>query len=178
MFSRKSLVATCAAAALLAACTAPAGKSDSTTSGAAAGTLAEPTVAEVRAAIEANNQKAAAGMLAGDMNAALSNYGDSSIMMMPGMPMMNGRAAIEAGMKGMMETVKVNAASFTTQDVMVSGDLAIETGTYDMTTTMKGGKPLADKGKYLTVWKRQADGSWKAIRDINNPDGTPPAGAK
>src|SRR5207245_620651 len=29
---------------------------------------------------------------------------------------------------------------------------------------------FVDNGKYLTVWGRQADGSWKIIRDINNSD--------
>ena len=178
MFSRKSLLATCTAAALFAACSGPAGNPDTTTTGAAAGTLAEPTVAEVRAAIEAGNQRAAAGMVAGDLAASITNYADDAVVMMPGMPMMTGRPAIEAGMKGMMDMMKVDAASFTTTDVMVSGDMAIETGTYDMTTTMKGAKPVSDKGKYMTLWKRQSDGSWKAIRDINNSDGPPPPAAK
>ena len=165
------------ALALLIACSAPSNK-EAPTIGAAAGTLAEPNVAEIRSAIEAANTKSMAGMLSGDMAAALGSYSESSIMMMPGMPMMNGRAAIETGMKGMMDMMKVNAASFNTQDVMVSGDMAVETGTFSMTTTMKGGKPMTDNGKYLTVWKHQPDGSWKAIRDINNSDGAPPAGAK
>jgi len=177
MFSRKSLLASCTAA-LLVACSAPADKTDSTTTGAAAGTLAEPTVAEVRAAIDVGNQRAAAGMVAGDLAASITNYADDAVVMMPGMPIMTGRPAIEAGMKGMMDMMKVNAASFTTTDVMVSGDMAVETGTYDMTTTMRGAKPMNDKGKYMTLWKRQTDGSWKAIRDINNSDGPPPPAAK
>jgi ketosteroid isomerase-like protein len=45
-----------------------------------------------------------------------------------------------------------------------------------MTTTAKDGKPFADKGKYLTVWKKQAAGSWKAIEDILNSD-LPPSGS-
>jgi len=40
-----------------------------------------------------------------------------------------------------------------------------------VTVTPKGGKLTHDKGKYLTVWKKQADGSWKIYRDINNSDG-------
>jgi ketosteroid isomerase-like protein len=40
-----------------------------------------------------------------------------------------------------------------------------------MTLQSKSGKPTHDVGKYLTVWKRQPDGSYKAIRDINNSDG-------
>ena len=179
MIRRTAVFAVSTAAVLaLAACAPAADKADTTATGAAAGTLAEPTVADARAAIEAANQKSAAGMVAGDLTMALGHYGDSAVIMMPGMPMMTGRAAIDAGMKSMMDMMKIDAASFTTQDVMVGGDMAVETGTFSMTTTMKGGKPMTDNGKYLTLWKRQADGSWKAIRDINNSDGAPPAGAK
>lgn len=35
---------------------------------------------------------------------------------------------------------------------------------------MSGGKATLDKGKFLTVWKKQADGSWKIIRDMYNSD--------
>ncbi len=178
MFTRSSIIVGCTAVALLAACSAPGGTADSTATGMAAGTLAEANPAEVRTTIEAANQRAAAGMVAGDLTAALSSYSDDAVMMMPGMPMMTGRPAIEAGMKGMMDMMKVNAATFNTQDVMVGGDMAVETGTFEMTTTMKGAKPMTEKGKYMTLWKRQADGSWKAIRDINNTDGAPPAAAK
>ena len=31
-------------------------------------------------------------------------------------------------------------------------------------------QPVKDKGKYLTVWKHQPDGTWKIVRDINNSD--------
>ena len=39
-----------------------------------------------------------------------------------------------------------------------------------MTIQPKSGKPVQDRGKFLTVWKKQPDGSYKAIRDIFNSD--------
>ncbi len=158
---------------LLVSCTAPAGKSEAGAT-AVAVAQAEPNVAEIRSAIEAANQKWAAAMLAGDMTDAIGNYADDAVLMMPMMPTLNGRAAIESGMKEMLTMMKVNDAKPSTLDVVASGDLAIETGTVTMTTTMKGAKPVTEVGKYLTVWKRQADGGWKIIRDINNSDGPPP----
>jgi ketosteroid isomerase-like protein len=56
----------------------------------------------------------------------------------------------------------------TTDDLILNGDIAVESGSYEMTLQPKGGKQFVDKGKYLTVWKRQTDGSWKIVRDINN----------
>ena len=58
-------------------------------------------------------------------------------------------------------------------DVAASADIAYSVGTWRMTgTDAKGGK-VSLTGKYLTVWKKQADGSWRAVADIGNTD--PPA---
>jgi len=32
------------------------------------------------------------------------------------------------------------------------------------------GKTISDKGKYLTVWKKEADGDWKVLVDTYNSD--------
>lgn len=164
-----------AAIALFVSCTTPSDKSEPGTAamGAAAGTLAEPNITEIGSAIDAANQKWLAAMIAGDVSGVIVHYADDAMVMMPMMPTWNGRPAIEAGMKEMMTMMKVNDAKASTVDVMAGGDLAIETGLFTMTTTMKGAKPITENGKYLAVWKRQADGGWKIIRDINNSNGEP-----
>jgi ketosteroid isomerase-like protein len=43
-------------------------------------------------------------------------------------------------------------------------------GRYSMTVTMPGAAPAKDEGKYLEVWQKQADGSWKSIRDMFSSD--------
>lgn len=175
MYSRTGVAIGSAIAAMLVACTAPSGKSDMTpaAAGMAAGTLAEPNVGEIRTTIEAANQKAISAMLAGDLAGSVANYTDSAVVMMPGMPAMRGRMAYEAGFKGMLGAMKITAGTFQTDDIIASGDLVVETGTFQMTTIPNGGKPMEEKGKYITVWKKQMDGSWKVVRDINNSDMMP-----
>lgn len=53
---------------------------------------------------------------------------------------------------------------------MASGNLGFSSGTYELSFT-DNGKPVKDKGKYVTVWQKQGDGTWKVIRDIENSDG-------
>jgi uncharacterized protein (TIGR02246 family) len=159
---------------LLSACSPPADTATISTS-AAAGTLAEPNLMEIRASIDALNAKWRTAMLTSDLAALSANYADDAIVMMPMAPMMSGRAAVDAGFKDMVGSMTINDMQATTMDVIAAGDLAIETGTFAMTTTMKNAKPMTDKGKYITVWKRQSDGSWRIIRDINNTDGAPVA---
>jgi len=61
-------------------------------------------------------------------------------------------------------------------DVARSGDLGYTSGAYEMTFSDATGKKLSDKGKYVTVWKKQKDRSWKVLLDIFNTD-LPPTGA-
>ncbi len=52
--------------------------------------------------------------------------------------------------------------------VSSTGDLGYTVGTYEMTSSGEDG-PVARTGTYLTVWRRQANGSWKVEADIGNP---------
>lgn len=50
-------------------------------------------------------------------------------------------------------------------DVSSSGDLGYTYGNYIFKYADSLGNPLEDKGIFHTVWKRQADGSWKFVWD-------------
>ena len=61
------------------------------------------------------------------------------------------------------DTAKIEAAR--------SGELGYTRGAYTMTMTdPKSKKILREAGKYLTVYAKQNDGSWKIVDDMNNPD--------
>ena len=63
------------------------------------------------------------------------------------------------------------------QESEVVGDWAFSRGAFSFSAQPKaGGPPLSDRGKYIIILKRQADGSWKWLRDMDNSDGmTAPA---
>ena len=50
-----------------------------------------------------------------------------------------------------------------------SGDLAYDVGRYTMLVPREGGKHQ-DKGKYLTVWRRQPNGEWLIVADTWSSD--------
>ena len=107
-----------------------------------------------------------------DVDKIVSHYADNATVMLPGMPLINGKDAIRDGFNQVMRD-KNFSLTFTTSAAEVSkgGDLAYTQGTYTMMETdPKTKKPVMEKGKYVTVYKKQADGSWKAIEDINNAD--------
>ncbi|HXN45647.1 MAG TPA: DUF4440 domain-containing protein [Bryobacteraceae bacterium] len=62
--------------------------------------------------------------------------------------------------------------SWKTSDAMIasSGELGITSGTYEESYKGTDGKRVRNTGKYVTVWAKNRDGAWKAIKDIWNPD--------
>jgi uncharacterized protein (TIGR02246 family) len=159
----------CAAVTLLVAACAP--KGETAVKDSAAGAVA-PVVdaAAVRQAIDQGNAKVAEALVKGDSAAIMSMYDNDAVAMMTGQPAWRGQAEITKQGSAFLQAVKLSDVKFNTTSVDLGGDYAIETGTYEMTATPTGGKPTPDKGKYVVVWKKQADGSWKVYRDISNSD--------
>jgi len=58
-------------------------------------------------------------------------------------------------------------------DMAASGDLGYTFGNYVFTTRDKEGKAISHYGKYMSVWKKQKDGSWKVVVDMGNTSPAP-----
>jgi ketosteroid isomerase-like protein len=54
--------------------------------------------------------------------------------------------------------------------VSTAGDLGYTTGSYEFRINDAAGNPTTEKGKYVTLWKKQASGEWKVTDDIFNAD--------
>jgi uncharacterized protein (TIGR02246 family) len=72
----------------------------------------------------------------------------------------------KAVMQALGKGVKVTA---TTTKVWLDGDTAYESGKYSY-TYQENGKTTVDTGKYVTMWKRQKNGSWKLFMDMAVPE--------
>ncbi|MBI4420961.1 MAG: DUF4440 domain-containing protein, partial [Gemmatimonadetes bacterium] len=58
----------------------------------------------------------------------------------------------------------------TRADVAASGDLGYTVGLFQSRRLDAAGKPVVGTGKYVTIWRKQADGSWKAMLDLGVAD--------
>jgi ketosteroid isomerase-like protein len=95
----------------------------------------------------------------------------------PNAPIATGREAITKMFSGFFALPNLDITwQANKADVARSGELGYTSGTYRMTFSDPSGKTVSDKGKYVTVWEKQKDGSWKVGLDIFNTD-LPPAGA-
>jgi uncharacterized protein (TIGR02246 family) len=112
---------------------------------------------------------AAAG--AKDVDKTVSFYSNDAIVMPPNASAATTKESIRSAWKEMLASPGAAISWRTTKvEVAKSGDLAYVSGTYEETMTDASGKPVKDHGKYVEVWKKQADGSWKVVADIWNSD--------
>jgi len=56
-------------------------------------------------------------------------------------------------------------------DISASGDLGYTWGKYEFCAKGADGAEKVEHGKYMTVWKKQADGSRKVAVDMGNASG-------
>ena len=112
-----------------------------------------------------------------DLEKTVSYYSDDTLIMPSNSPVLQGKDAARAMWKAMFAVPGFGGGWKATRvEVAKSGDLGWTSGPYEITEIDANGKPMTDKGKYLAVWKKQADGSWKCVADMFNTD-LPPASA-
>lgn len=100
-------------------------------------------------------------------------FADGASIYPPAMPIITGGEAIRKTYSQMSGSPGFALSwTATKADVGTGGDVGYTSGTYQMTM---GG--VTEKGKYITVWKKQADGTWKVAEDIFNSDEAPKAPA-
>ena len=101
---------------------------------------------------------------------------EDSSMLVPNAPIATGKKAI----------AKLIAAGFALRDyklswhpnkagVARSGELGYTSGKYKVSFKDPTGNTNSDKGKYLMVWRKEANGGWKVLFDMNNSDLPPSA---
>jgi ketosteroid isomerase-like protein len=115
-----------------------------------------------------------------DVEKWASYYAADVAVLMPNAPIMNGKDNVKAALKPMLADPNF-ALTFqnTRAEASKGGDFIYTVGTNSMTVSdPKDQKPVTDTGKYLTIYRKQADGSWKAVADMINSDmpapGAPP----
>lgn len=106
----------------------------------------------------------------GDLDLWISLWDDDGIRMAPDTPAVFGKDQIRTQMTIPFEQFTFEI-SVTPEENQVAGDWAFSRGTYTLSLTPKaGGETSQFSGKFLTILKKQADGSWKIARDCFNYD--------
>ncbi len=109
----------------------------------------------------------------GDVDLWISLWDEKGIQMPPDAPANVGKAQIRSVVANRWPQLNIQIA-ITSEETWVAGNLAFSRGTFTRSVTPKaGGNTAVFDGKYLTVLRKQTDGSWKIFRDIFNSNAPP-----
>ena len=118
--------------------------------------------------LDAQWSKAAA---AKNLEQTIAYYSDDAVVLPPNGPSATTKEAIRKLWQDLLASPGFALRWKPTRvEVSKSGDMAHVSGTYEFSINDASGKPFNDRGKYLEVWKKQADGNWKCAADMWNSD--------
>jgi ketosteroid isomerase-like protein len=122
-------------------------------------------------AIRAADQQWLKVFAAKDLDKSVAFCADDGSILAPNAPIATGKEAIKNMFSAFFQ---IPGFSISWQplraEVAKSGEMGYTSGAYQFTVNDPAGKPVVDKGKYVTVWKKQKDGSWEVLLDIFNSD--------
>ena len=127
-------------------------------------------VADAIRKLDAGFMKAAHAKSAGPLVKGF--YAATAVLMPPNHPAVEGHAAIQAFLQGMIDS-GLTSIKLDTASVESAGALAYSRGRYSISLSPPGAAPVQDEGKYVVVYKQQASGAWRAVADIFNSDQKP-----
>jgi len=117
---------------------------------------------KARSAIEIINAKFSDELRKGDSATLASHYSSDAYVMPPNSDPVPKDKIVSAW--GGAIRMGVKDIKLTTDDITGNGEIAGETGKYEM---YGDNNKLLDKGKYVVIWKNE-NGEWKLYRDIWN----------
>ena len=98
-------------------------------------------------------------------------YTSDALVMYPNQPALNGKSEILAYFKSFFSEFRQEEFELISSEIEIAGPWAFDRGTYRWKGVLRtGGEPMEDYGKYLVVLQRQADGTFKVARDMDNSD--------
>jgi uncharacterized protein (TIGR02246 family) len=110
----------------------------------------------------------------GDVNKTVSYWADDAILISEGMPVLKGKEAIKKMVEGSFKMPGFRI-SWEPQEVVVSesGDMAYIIENSQVSYSDSTGKSITQNNKAVSIWRKQADGTWKNVVDISTPESAP-----
>ncbi len=102
----------------------------------------------------------------GDADALAVLVTDSAVLFAPGMEEVRGRDALRDAAQQMFAMMTIGDFTIIEQELEVRGSSAYELATYSETIQIGDGDATPVRGRYLLVWRKEADGAWRVDRNL------------
>jgi uncharacterized protein (TIGR02246 family) len=107
----------------------------------------------------------------GVLDSVTALYAEDASLLPPNEPVVTGREAIRQHWGRVMDSYSLRF-DVVSDELEGRGDLAYLRGHFTLTASpkAKGAAAMSDRGKFVKVFRRHADGSWRFVIDIYNSD--------
>jgi ketosteroid isomerase-like protein len=112
-----------------------------------------------------------------DLDTILSYWSDDALVIEPGQPIYEGKAAIRGYVAASLQTPGFKIHWVSEKPVFsVDGTMAYMRGVDEMTVPGPNGALVTLRTRGISVWRRDPAGQWRCVVDIaNEPPSAPPA---
>lgn len=129
----------------------------------------KPASAAERHAVEQAMRDYAKTLRAGTPNEVAACYTAEGELLLPGMEPLHGREAIRAFLAPLAAATEVESVDIESQLVEVHGKSASQWGKYHQVASEKGKAKQQFRGRFASLWHREADGRWRLVRLMMQP---------
>jgi ketosteroid isomerase-like protein len=106
-----------------------------------------------------------------DVDKIVSYWSDDALLIFPGQPVLEGKAAIRAYVETSLKTPGFKIHWVSEKPVFSpDGKLAYMRGTDELTVPGPNGTPITLHLRGISVWRIDSDGQWRCVVDISNEE--------
>jgi uncharacterized protein (TIGR02246 family) len=125
--------------------------------------------AGARAAVDSVANRLLAALRTDNADSLLALMAEDVIIMPPNEAVLNGKAAVRTWYDAFVKQMRTKSLTVSNRELFIGGDYASEVSQFEWTLqSVDGGPPIVDKGSYVQVWHREADGRWLFSREVWN----------
>jgi ketosteroid isomerase-like protein len=94
--------------------------------------------------------------------------------MPPNEAVLKGKAAVRAWYEQFLTQLRTSGLTISDRQVLMGGEWATDLAAFEWTLVpVAGGPAVIDRGSYVQVWHREADGRWLFSRELWNSTAPP-----
>ena len=106
-----------------------------------------------------------------DVEKIVSYWSDDAVLIFPGQPVLEGKAAIRAYVTESLKTPGFKIHWVSEKPVFSpDGKLAYMRGKNELTVPGQNGAPVTLHLRGISIWRLDADGQWRCVVDISNEE--------
>ncbi|HVD62434.1 MAG TPA: nuclear transport factor 2 family protein [Gemmatimonadaceae bacterium] len=138
-----------------------------------------PDIHALQAGVDSAANRLLVALRTNNSDSLMALMADDIIIMPPGESPLKGKAAVKTWYDGFLTQLRTTDLTVSDREVVLGDDEATEIAGFEWKMNpVAGGQQVVDRGSYMQLWKRAADGRWLFSREVWNSSAPPVPPAK